>query len=46
MEGFNGWARPLDGHLRRHGYRLYNANNRWFLNFLTCRGKLKSPTLG
>lgn len=27
MEGFNGWARPLDGHIRRHGYRLYSVNN-------------------
>ena len=23
-EGFNGWARPLDGHIRRHGYRVNN----------------------
>lgn len=27
MEGFNGWARPLDGHILRHGYRLYSVNN-------------------
>lgn len=27
MEGFNGWARPLDGQIRRHGYRLYSVNN-------------------
>ena len=24
MEGFNGYARPLDAMVRRHGYRLYN----------------------
>jgi transposase len=27
MEGYNGWARPLDGHIRRRGYRLYSVNN-------------------
>ena len=27
MEGFNGWARPLDGQIRQHGYRLYSVNN-------------------
>jgi transposase len=27
MEGFNGWARPLDSMVRRRGYRLYNINN-------------------
>lgn len=27
MEGYNGWARPLDGHILRHGYRLYSVNN-------------------
>ena len=27
MEGFNGWARPLDGQIIRHGYRLYSVNN-------------------
>jgi transposase len=27
MEGYNGWARPLDGQIRRHGYSLYNVNN-------------------
>jgi transposase len=27
MEGYNGYARPLDGMVRRHGYRLYNINN-------------------
>lgn len=27
MEGFNGWARPLDGHILRHGYSLYSVNN-------------------
>lgn len=27
MEGYNGWARPLDGLVRQHGYRLYNINN-------------------
>jgi hypothetical protein len=26
MEGFNGWARPLDHQIRAHGYRLYNVN--------------------
>lgn len=27
MEGFNGWARPLDTLIRAHGYRLFNINN-------------------
>lgn len=27
MEGYNGWARPLDSLVRRQGYRLYNINN-------------------
>lgn len=27
MEGHNGWARPLDGHILRHGYSLYSVNN-------------------
>ena len=27
MEGHNGWARPLDGQILRHGWRLYNVNN-------------------
>ncbi len=27
MEGYNGWARPLDGQIRRHGWPLYNVNN-------------------
>jgi transposase len=27
MEGFNGWARPLDGQILRHGYSLYSVNN-------------------
>jgi transposase len=27
MEGFNGWARPLDSMVRGRGYRLYNINN-------------------
>lgn len=27
MEGYNGWARPLDGQIRRHGWRLYSVNN-------------------
>jgi transposase len=27
MEGFNGWARPLDSLVRQRGYRLYNINN-------------------
>jgi transposase len=27
MEGYNGWARPLDGQIRRHGWQLYNVNN-------------------
>ncbi len=27
MEGYNGWARPLDGQILRHGWRLYNVNN-------------------
>ena len=27
MEGFNGWARPLDRQVLDHGWRLYNVNN-------------------
>jgi hypothetical protein len=27
MEGYNGWARPLDSQVQRHGYQLYNVNN-------------------
>ena len=27
MEGYNGWARPLDGQIRRHGWCLYSVNN-------------------
>jgi hypothetical protein len=27
MEGYNGYARPLDSPVRARGYRLYNLNN-------------------
>lgn len=27
MEGYNGWARPLDTLVRTRGYRLFNINN-------------------
>ena len=27
MEGYNGWARPLDGLILQKGYTLYNVNN-------------------
>jgi transposase len=27
MEGYNGWARPLDGQIITHGYDLYSVNN-------------------
>ena len=27
MEGFNGWARPLDRQVLAHGWRLYSVNN-------------------
>ena len=27
MEGYNGYVRPLDGQIRRHGYKLYSVNN-------------------
>lgn len=27
MEDYNGWVRPLDGQILRHGYRLYSVNN-------------------
>ncbi len=27
MEGYNGWARPLDRLVHTHGYRLFNINN-------------------
>ncbi|MGH7796827.1 MAG: IS110 family transposase [Candidatus Binatia bacterium] len=33
MEGYNGYARPLDGLVRERGYRLYNLNNLKFARF-------------
>jgi hypothetical protein len=27
MEGYNGWARPLDRQVLLRGWRLYNVNN-------------------
>jgi transposase len=27
MEGYNGWARPLDSQILRRGWQLYNVNN-------------------
>lgn len=27
MEGYNGWARPLDSQILKRGYKLYNVNN-------------------
>jgi transposase len=27
MEGYNGWARPLDQRILAHGWKLYNVNN-------------------
>jgi hypothetical protein len=27
MEGFNGWARPLDRQVLSRGWRLFNVNN-------------------
>ena len=27
MEGYNGWARPLDGQIEQRGYQLFNVNN-------------------
>jgi transposase len=27
MEGYNGWARPLDRQVQRRGWQLYNVNN-------------------
>ncbi len=27
MEGYNGWARPLDSQILNRGYKLYNVNN-------------------
>jgi len=27
MEGYNGWARPLDSLILQKGYKLYNVNN-------------------
>jgi transposase len=33
MEGFNGYARPLDSMVRQRGYRLYNLNNLKFARF-------------
>ena len=33
IEGYNGYARPLDSLVRRRGYRLYNLNNLKFARF-------------
>ena len=33
MEGYNGYARPLDSLVRGQGYRLYNLNNLKFARF-------------
>jgi transposase len=33
MEGYNGYARPLDSLVRERGYRLYNLNNLKFARF-------------
>jgi transposase len=33
MEGYNGYARPLDSMVREQGYRLYNLNNLKFARF-------------
>ena len=33
MEGYNGWARPLDSMVRKRGYRLFNINNLKFARF-------------
>ena len=33
MEGYNGYARPLDSLVRQRGYRLYNLNNLKFASF-------------
>jgi transposase len=33
MEGYNGYARPLDRMVRQRGYRLYNLNNLKFARF-------------
>ena len=33
MEGYNGYARPLDSLVRQRGYRLYNVNNLKFARF-------------
>ena len=33
MEGYNGWARPLDRQVMWHGYQLYNVNNLKFARF-------------
>lgn len=27
MEGYNGWARPLDQRILAHGWKLFNVNN-------------------
>lgn len=33
MEGYNGWARPLDQQVLHRGYRLFNVNNLKFARF-------------
>ncbi|WP_070987862.1 tyrosine-type recombinase/integrase [Halofilum ochraceum] len=39
MEGYNGWARPLDAQVLERGWALYNVNN--LLNPLSPRASLR-----
>jgi hypothetical protein len=41
MEGYNGYARPLDSMVRERGYRLYNLDNLKFARFK--RSSLEPP---
>lgn len=33
MEGYNGWARPLDQQILAHGWKLFNVNNLKFARY-------------
>lgn len=33
MEGYNGYARPIDSYVLEHGYRLFNLNNVQLANY-------------
>lgn len=47
MEGYNGYARPLDSMAQQRGYRLYNINNLKLARFKEIfPGSAKSDRIG